>query len=257
MLVTTAEISSWVGSFVWPFIRVSAVLIAAPMFSGRSVSARIRVILAFVVTWMLMPLLPPVPPIQALGLETVLIAMHEIIVGVAIGFSLQLVFQALIIAGEQIALSMGLGFASMVDPQNGVNVPVLSQFLSLFGMLLFLSIDGHILLLDLVAKSFHTLPVGTFEWQFERWRDIAYWGSEMFTAGLWIALPIVAIVKLIYLSLGVMTRAAPQLNIFAVGFPLTMMAGFVSLNFAFPTVVHQFLQTLQHGFRLAQSTIGG
>ncbi len=144
MSLTSAEIMSWVGAFIWPLFRVAALVAAAPVFGARTVSASIKVIFAIVLTLIIVPISPPVPVVDPLSGEAVLIVMNQILIGAAMGLALQLVFAMFIVGGQIIAFQMGLGFASMVDPSSGTQVPVVSQFYVIVLTLVFLALDGHL-----------------------------------------------------------------------------------------------------------------
>jgi flagellar biosynthetic protein FliR len=171
------------------------------------------------------------------------------------GFTLQLVFGALMIAGEAIALGMGLGFASMVDPANGVNVPVVSQFFIIIGTLLFLALGGHLMLIQLVVSSFESLPISSTGVGRDSFWSLVAWGSQMFIGALWIAIPALISMLVITLSMGVMTRAAPQLNIFSVGFPVTMFMGFIILLLVLPGFLPRINQLMLQAMQLSQSIV--
>jgi flagellar biosynthetic protein FliR len=152
-------------------------------------------------------------------------------------------------------MSMGLGFASMVDPTNGVNVPVVSQFFIIIGTLLFLALGGHLMLIQLVVSSFESLPISaTGVGRADFWSLIS-WGSQMFVGALWVAIPALISMLVITLSMGVMTRAAPQLNIFSVGFPVTMFMGFIILLLVMPGLLPRFNQMMLQAMQLSQSLV--
>lgn len=242
MLFTSADIATWIGSLLWPFTRIAAMLAIAPIFGARMVPLRVRLVLALVLTSIVLPLLPPVPVVEPFSAAGVLITAQQILLGLAIGFSLQLVFATLVIAGQTIAMGMGLGFAQMVDPQNGVNVPVIGQYYVVLATLLFLALNGHLALLRMLIDSFTTMPIGVDALGREDFRAIAYWGSRMFGDAVMVALPAVASILLVNISFGVVSRSAPQLNIFGVGFPVTLTLGFIILMFA----ISNLLPQLQH-----------
>jgi len=228
-------------AYYWPFLRISALLLTAPLFSAGSVPVRVRVLLAVMVAALIAPHLAAVPVVDPLSGPGLLFATREVAIGAAIGFSLQVVFAAVVVAGETLAMSMGLGFAMSVDPQNGVQVPVVSQLNVIFATLLFLAIDGHLLLLLAVADSFSVLPVGSALFTSDLFARLALLGSGIFSSALLLALPALTAVLMTNIAFGVITRAAPQLNIFAVGFPVTILVGFVFLLLGLPT----FLTTLR------------
>jgi flagellar biosynthetic protein FliR len=248
MLFTSADIASWIGTLVWPFTSIAAMLAIAPIFGARVVPLRVRLIIALLLTWVVLPLIPPVPAIDPLSAASALVTAQQLLLGLAIGFSLQLILATLVIAGQTIAMGMGLGFAQMVDPQNGVNVPVIGQYYLVIATLLFLAMNGHLALLRVLVDSFHSVPIGIDALSREDFRAIAYWGVRMFGDAVMVALPAVAAVLLVNLSFGVVSRAAPQLNIFGVGFPVTLTLGFVVLVYALsnllPEVQHMLDESL-------------
>ena len=256
MHISGAEIGALVGTFFWPFIRISALFIAAPILGTRMVSARIRVILAVTLTLLVAPLLPDVPVVDVFSITGLLIVLQQVLIGVSMGFVLQMVFSSLVIAGEQMAYAMGLGFASMVDPQNGVSVPVISQFFTVIATLLYLTIDGHAVLIDVLVNSFHSLPIAPLGIERDLFWSVIMWGSQMFIGAVQIALPVVASLLLVYLALGVMTRAAPQLNIFSVGFPLTMLVGFSTIMIFMKLFLPMFTRLLSEGLEFTKTLVG-
>ncbi|MEA2080871.1 MAG: flagellar biosynthetic protein FliR [Pseudomonadota bacterium] len=258
MLFTSADIGTWIGSLVWPFTRIAAMLAIAPIFGARMVPQRARLAIALLLTWIVLPLLPEVPALDPLSLSGALVTAQQLIIGLAIGFSLQLVFATLVIAGQSIAMGMGLGFAQMVDPQNGVNVPVIGQYYVVVATLLFLALNGHLALIQVLVDSFQSLPVGVDALTREDFRGIAYWGVRMFADAIMVALPAVASILLVNLAFGVVSRSAPQLNVFGVGFPVTLTLGFVVLVFAVANLLPQMQHLIDGAFTsLAQFDNGG
>jgi flagellar biosynthesis protein FliR len=247
---TEAQILGQVASFIWPLMRISAMFVAVPLFSLRAVPARVRLILSVAMTFVVMPLLPTFPSIAMFSYEGFMVAIAQIMIGLAIGFIVQLVFSALVFAGQGIALSMGLGFASMVDPQNGQQVPVIAQLYVIAGTLIFLSLDGHLLLIKMLLDSFTSLPIGTDGiTKADIWAIIA-WSSRMFTGGLLLAMPVIVSLLLVNISFGVAARAAPQLNIFSAGFPVTLMLGMLLIWLTLSDVLDQFSGILTNAYDL-------
>ncbi|MBT8146008.1 MAG: flagellar biosynthetic protein FliR [Gammaproteobacteria bacterium] len=242
------------GDFFWPFLRISALFMAAPIFSARAVPVRVRIVLALLITVLVLPSLPFLEAVDPLSAQGMLVVLQQIGIGVVMGLILQIVLAALVMAGQAIATTMGLGFASSVDPQNGVQVAMVGQLYLIIGTLYFLAVDGHLLLIDVLVQSFVYIPIGSNFSAVEVFSNIALFSAEMFVAAVLISLPVVVGVLLVNLAFGVVTRAAPQLNIFAVGFPATMLAGFVlmlfSISVLFPTledffaVGFQFMRTM-------------
>jgi len=253
MNFTGVELTSWLATLLWPFMRIGAMFAAVPIFSSRSVPVRIRVLLAFFISWMLIPVIPAPPPVELISAQALVISIHQVLIGVAMGFILQLVFAAFIIAGQSIAMAMGLGFASMIDPQNGMQVPVVSQIFLIMATLVFLSLNGHLVLIEVLANSFQNLPVGMLVPSRDGLWQLVTWGSNMFAGGMLIALPAVAALLLVNLAFGVTTRAAPQLNIFAVGFPVMIMVGLAFLILTLPTITTHLSRLLLEAFDLIES----
>lgn len=250
MLFTTTQLSAWLGDFLWPLMRVGMVFAVAPIFGGRLVSARFRIVLTVLVTWMLVPVIPAAPAVDPLSGAGVLITLQQLMIGLVLGFMLQMVFAALMIGGQTVALGMGLGFASMVDPQNGITVPVIGQYYVTIASLLFLVLNGHLMLISVLSDSFYSLPVAVDGFTRQTFWDVAIWGSRMFAGGVLIAIPAVTALLLTNIAFGVITRAAPQLNIFGVGFPLTLTLGFVIMFVTIPELLPQFIDLLSEAFDL-------
>ena len=221
------ELVQLVNGLIWPFLRLGALFMAAPILGASSLPVRVRVLLAALTAWLLLPVLPTPPAVDLISGQALLLALEQLLVGLAMGFVLQLVFGAFVLAGQAIAMAMGLGFATAVDPQNGIQVPVVSQAFLLLVTLIFLALQGHLLLIQLLADSFQLLPVGGSALAADAFMGIALWGSYLFAGGLLVALPAVTGLLLVNIAFGVAARAAPQLNIFAVGFPVMILAGFL------------------------------
>ncbi len=252
MSFTEAQLNQLLAAFIWPLLRISAMLSATPVINSRQTPVQYRIGLALVLTWMMMPLLPPPPQVETFSHQALMILLQQIAVGLIMGFVLQMVFGALVFGGQVVAYSMGLGFASMMDPQNGVQVPVVAQFYLILATLLFLVLNGHLLLIDLLYQSFQTFPVAADGITKSGLSEVIGWGTQLFSGGLLMALPVMAALLLVNLGMGVVTRAAPQLNIFAVGFPVTMLIGFLLIWISLPDVMDNFEALLQDGFVLIQ-----
>ena len=248
LTISTEQIALWLGGFFWPFVRISSMMLAAPVFGARMMPVRIRIIMAFTISALTFPMLPPVPAVDPISFPGMEILLQQILIGLSMGFIVQMVFQALVIAGEAIASTMGLGFARMVDPANGVQVPVISQFFVIMATLLFVIMNGHLLLIQLVIRSFEIIPVSSTGLSIPGIKMVVSYAGQMFIGGLMIALPAVTALLVVNVSMGVITRAAPQLNIFAVGFPLMILLGFVFLMATLPSIFSQFTQMLMDSF---------
>lgn len=226
-----------IESFMLPFIRLSALLMAAPFYGARTVPVRIRVLLAVAITLVLMPAMTPFEPVDMFSAQGVLLIIQQVAIGLGMGLILQFVMAAVVLAGHAIATSMGLGFASSVDPQNGIQVTVVGQFYLILATLFFLGIDGHLRLLQLLAMSFQSFPVATYVLNADFFREVAVFSAQMFVTGVLLSLPVMIGVLLINVGFGVMTRAAPQLNIFSIGFPMSMLGGFILMLLSLPVLV--------------------
>ncbi|MFI8580391.1 flagellar biosynthetic protein FliR [Ectopseudomonas khazarica] len=224
--LSNAQISGWVGQFLLPLFRIAAMLMVMPIIGTQLVPTRVRLYLALAISVVLVPTLPSMPQVDALSLRSLLLIVEQVLIGAMLGFVLQLFFHLFIVAGQIIAMQMGLGFASMVDPTNGVSVPVLGQFMLMLVTLLFLAINGHLVALEVLAESFVTLPYGQGLMVDHYWTLAGKLGWVI-GAGLLLTLPAVTALLVINLAFGAMTRAAPQLNIFSIGFPLTLAMGLV------------------------------
>lgn len=243
MHFSSAEIGQYVAHFGWPWIRITAMLLSAPLFSNVQVPVRLRILLSLALTVAVLPAVAAPPAVDLFSLAAILVALQEVLIGVLIGLLLAASFQAVTIAGESISMAMGLGFATMVDPQSGANVPMLSQFLLILTTLLFLSVGGHLMLIELLAASFESMPIAGAGLQRGDLLGVAVFGSQMFAGAVLIALPAVVVLLVVQLAMGVMTRAAPQLNIFSVGFPITILLGFLAvLFFVLPVLQPRLLQ---------------
>lgn len=231
-------------------MRISAMFVSVPLFSIRAVPARVRLILSVAITFVVMPLLPPLPSVEMFSYPGFMMALTQVMIGLTTGFILQLVFAAVIFAGQGIALSMGLGFSMMVDPQSGQQVPVIAQIYTVTTTLIFISLDGHLLLIQMLLDSFKTLPIGIDGIDKAGIWSIVAWSSRMFAGGLLLAMPVIASLLLINIIFGVAARAAPQLQIFSVGFPVTLMLGMLLVWKTLPDVLDQFSGMLTDAYDL-------
>lgn len=257
MHFTSAQLSAAIGSYLWPFFRIAALIGVAPIFGARTVPVRIRLGLALVLTMIVAPVLPPAPaldPISPLGL---MVTVQQVLIGSAMGFAIVLVFDAFVLGGQVFAMQMGLGFASMVDPQRGVQVPMVSQFYVLFATLVFLALNGHLILIQVLVDSFHTMPVAAQGLTAGGLWELVSWGKQMFAGAILVALPAIATLMIVNLAFGVMTRAAPQLNIFAVGFPLSLAVGFIVMMVMLPAAVPQLQNLVNDVFLMIRHMVGG
>lgn len=255
MHFTEQELLAKIALFVWPFIRISSLFMAIPIFSARTTPVKFRLLISFLITWVVIPFIPPLPDVPLMSYAGVMVTIQQMAIGLASAFILQMVFAVLLVGGQSIAYSMGLGFASMVDPASGVQVPVVAQILVITGSLFFMSVNGHLLLIELLIESFKTLPIDVIGLTKADLWAIIIWSGQMFAGGELLALPIMSVVLFVNVSFGVASKAAPQLQIFGVGFPITIMVGLVLIWILMPNVIEAFSIVLADGFQLIKQVL--
>jgi flagellar biosynthetic protein FliR len=225
--IPIAPLIETLAIYIWPFVRIGAFLMVMPLIGGSFTPVRVRLLLAVVLTIAIAPLVPPAATQDVLSVAGLVMMIQEIGIGVGLGFLVQLVFDAIALGGQVIAMSMGLGFAVFLDRARGVSVPVVGQLFLMLGMLVFLSLDGHLALIRLLAESFRAWPISEGGLSLPVLSELLVWTSQLFIFALKIALPAITALLIVNLSFGIMSRAAPTLNLFAVGFPVAMLLGFV------------------------------
>jgi len=249
LTVTSAQLDAWLATFLWPLTRILALLAAAPVLGQTRIPMRVRIGLAIAIVLAIAPTLPAPPSVAPASAAGMLVLATQVVIGLAMGFALRVVFTAVEMAGDLIGLQMGLGFAMFYDPGNVQHTPILGQFMGLIATLTFLSLNGHLLVFSALAESFHRLPIAMSPLPGTWFDTLARHGAVIFAAGLQLALPLVVTMLVVNLALGVLTRSAPQLNIFAVGFPVTLMIGFGALILTLPYFAPLFERTLDQAFR--------
>ncbi|MFN7085454.1 MAG: flagellar biosynthetic protein FliR [Burkholderiales bacterium] len=254
--ISSAELNALLAAFLWPLARILALIMSAPVLSNPALPLRVRVALALLITAIVAPTLGPPPAIDPGSLLGLLILAQQIVIGVALGFAIRIVFVAVEMAGELAGLQMGLGFAVFFDPQNAGQSPVVGQFLEIVAILAFLSMDGHLQMIYLLSGSFTALPVAAATLEAPTFFMLVEWGAEIFRVGVLLALPLLASLLIANLALGVLTRAAPQLNLFAVGFPLTLALGLLMLGLVLPFLTPALTRLFENGLG-AMARLGG
>jgi flagellar biosynthetic protein FliR len=229
LTLNPSDVSMWVGRMWWPVLRIGGFVLTAPAASEAAVPRLVKIVLTLALAFLMAPLVQVPAELSIFSAAGMLSAVLELLIGVSIGMVVYLAFEALVFAGQSISLTMGLGFATLVDPQRGAQTPVLGQMFMIFGILTYLAINGHLLLLGALAESFHTLPIGAAHVDKNFLLSVVLWGARVFDTGLLIALPAVIALVIVNLALGVVTRAAPQLNLFGIGFTITLLSGFLVL----------------------------
>jgi flagellar biosynthetic protein FliR len=232
--LTTAQWNLLLATYFYPFVRVMGYLATDPVLGNRSVPVRLRIGLALAISVAIAPTLGPLPSIDPASPVGLAILAQQLLIGVAIGFAVRVIFAAVEMAGQVMGLQMGLGFATFFDPQTSAQVPVVGQYLGLLAILVFLSINGHSLMLSTLIESFRILPIGTLGLDSNGFAAYARWGAQIFLIGFTLALPVIATLLIANFGIGIISRAAPQMNIFAVGFPFTLLVGFASLYLLVP-----------------------
>jgi flagellar biosynthesis protein FliR len=256
-VVTLSQLEGWIGSAFWPFLRIGACLMVAPMFGASYVPPRIRIVLAAALTVAALPLIPQPQGLTVLSADGVITTVEQLMVGIAMGFALQLMFDALTLGGQILANGMGLGFAFNIDPLRGVTTPALGQFYTLLGILVFLALDGHIALIETLIASFRGLPVGPAGLNPGALHSLADWGEQLFLGALRVALPGMTALLVVNLAFGVTSRAAPALNLFAVGFPITLIFGLVIVLMGLPGIQTVFVDLLTSAFAFLRVLTAG
>lgn len=246
---------SLLTDYFWPFVRIGAFVMVMPVIGGSFVPKQVRLILALALTLAITPLLPAKVSVEFLSLAGLLLTFQEVFIGVAMGFALQLIFDAISLGGQVIAMSMGLGFAVFLDRERGVNIPVLGQLFLLLGMLVFLSLDGHLAIIQLLADSFQILPMATGGLGRVAVWNLLMWSGQVFEVAMKIALPAVTALLVVNLSFGVTSRAAPTLNLFAVGFPVAMLLGFVVIFLSLGSLTENVSRSLDDAFMMIPSLL--
>jgi len=242
---TDAQVLAWITPLLWPFLRVLALFSSLPVFAQRSVPMRLRVALAFLIAFCAQASLPAMPVIALDSANAVLAVIQQVLIGVSLGFAVRLVFAAVEFAGELIGLQMGLNFAGFFDPMSGGDATAASRFFGVSVSWLFIVMGGHLLLIGAVVKSFDAFPVGPDPFAFLRAVQPHVWGAEVFRLGLWIALPLVAMLLFVNLVLGIISRVASQMNIFSIGFPITVSVGLIGMLLTLPMMQVPFTMALE------------
>ena len=253
--LTTGQLETWVAQGFFPFVRVGACLMVAPMFGARFVPARTRVLLAVALTALVAPLAPStgIAPFSPAG---VIVVAQQLLIGVALGFALQVVFDALGLAGQLLANSMGLSFAFNVDPLRGSSTAALGQLYIILATLTFLAMGGHLALLEVLVQGFTTMPIGTTGLGSEGLWNLVLWGGQLFSGAVAVALPGVTALLIVNLAFGVVSRAAPSLNLFAVGFPVSLVIGLLVVLAGIGPLQQGVVQLLGQGFDFLRALTG-
>jgi len=227
MIIPLDSIMDFLTDLMLPFMRISGLFAAMIGLSAKSIPPPVRGLLGIILAFMIMPLVPPVPVEELFSAKTFLLGIQQLLIGIAIGFVSMMVLNTFVLAGQIIAMQTGLGFASIVDPVNGINVPAVGQFYLILATLLFWSLDGHLAMIHMIVISFEAFPIGEAFLTADNMKDIAHWASWMFVSAVTISLAPIVSLLIVNLAFGVMTKASPQLNIFSIGFSISQIMGLI------------------------------
>lgn len=250
--VTSAQLYAWIAAFMWPLTRILALLAIAAPFGNAAVPRRIKIALGIGIAILIAPNVPALPALDPMSLPGLLILVQQMIIGMAMGMAIRIVFAAVEMAGQLISMTMGLSFAVFFDPTSQGQTAAISQLFSLLATLIFLSINGHLVLISALADSFITLPISAEPMSMEGLRQMVNWSGIIFSMGLQMAMPVIGVLLVTNLALGVLTRAAPQLNLFGIGFPITLSAGMILISVSMPYMLTPMERLMDNGIRMVK-----
>ncbi len=249
--VSAATLYTWIAAFLWPLTRILGLISVAPLFGHSSTPIPVKIGLGVFLALIVAPNLTHLPDVNPASLPGMLILIQQFIIGTAMGFAMNIVFMAADMAGSMISMTMGLGFASFFDPQTGGQTTSISQLLTLLTTLMFLSINGHLVLIQQLIDSFTTLPIGMWPGN-HLFLQMVNWSGIIFSAAIQLSLPVIAALLITNIALGILTRAAPQLNLFGIGFPITIGMGFLAVALSLPYLAMPVQRLLHQGLDFAQ-----
>ncbi|MBN8413700.1 flagellar biosynthetic protein FliR [Halomonas cupida] len=253
--VTFDQLHAWLSLFLWPMMRITALMLSAPLWGHSAVPTQAKIGLAGAIAILISPMLPPLPDIPIASWAGLGLVVEQLVIGVAMGLCIRVLLVVVQATGEFIGLQMGLAFATFFDPSSGTNMVVVSRYLYMITLLMFLAINGHLIVLELLITSFETLPIGIQRFNPDAFIMLARYGGTIFATGLLLALPLVAPLLTINLALGILNRAAPQLTVFNIGFPTSLTVG-LALLMMLMTDLGRFLQHHFHqGLNVLQSLL--
>ncbi len=253
LTLTSIEMNTWIASLLWPLTRILGLVASAPLFGHNSFPRSAKVGLGVLLAMIIAPTVPAVPAADPFSMAGLMILVQQLLIGVAMGFSMRIVFAAVEMAGEVASMTMGLGFATVFDPQSRGRSSAVSQFVALLATMAFLSVNGHLVLLEVLAESFVSLPISETPMSGTMALQVVRWASIIFKTGLQLALPIVAALLITTVALGILTRAAPQLNIFGIGFPISLGVGLLLLSQTLPYMAGPLQALFNQGFETSRS----
>lgn len=248
-------IISLISKGLWPLFRITGLFLSMPLISSTYVPRRIKIVLICAFSLVCAPLMTDKLSFLDFEGRYILILIHEVMLGFIMGFVLQIVFQVFVMGGQIIAMQAGLGFATMVEPATKASVPLISQFYLLVISLIFLSLNGHLALFDALMESFVEMPVGKLSLGLSSLDAVLHFSGWMFKEAVLVSLPAILALLIVNLAFGIMTRIAPQLNIFSLGFPITLLMGIVILGFSLTGVADEMRDAMEDGLKLIKGVI--
>jgi flagellar biosynthetic protein FliR len=247
---TSNDLYTLIAGFLWPLTRIVGLLAVAPLYGNVSVPATVKIGLGVLLAMIIAPTVPALPALDPISLPGVLILAQQLLIGLAMGMAMRIVFACMELAGELAGMTMGLGFATFFDPQSQGRSIAISQFLSLVTILLYLALNVHLSLLSALADSFRSMPISDAPMGTHLFEQISGWAGKIFSAGVQLALPIVAALLITNVGLGILARSAPQLNLFGIGFPVTLTVGFVMIAIVTPYLGTPLAHLFQEGLEM-------
>jgi flagellar biosynthesis protein FliR len=213
----------------WPFCRIMALLSAAPVLGDGSVPVTVRLLLSLVLAVVMLPVAQPTVAIDPLSLHAVVATIEQVAIGGLLGLALHFTVSVIMVLGYLVSSQMGLAMAVMNDPLTGISSDVVSSLLSILGILVFFSVDGHLLVTQVLGASFQQWPVGSGI-PVPALRTVAFSVAWVFSAALLLALPVVLATLVVQIGFGLLARVAPTLNLFALGFSVVTLFGVSMLS---------------------------
>lgn len=245
---TIDQLYLWINAFLWPFFRVLGLFMVAPLFSESSIPLQVKVGAAVLISLVIAPTLAPMPALPTASWEALWLALQQVLIGIALGFVMRIVFAIVMLAGEFIGFQMGLSFASFFDPGTGAQTAVISRLLNLVAMLVFLAVNGHLVMLNAFMHTFDIIPIAPGSLNPNGWGVLIEWTRELFLSGMLLALPLLIILLTMNLAFGILNRTAQQITIFAVGFPITLTTGLIILTIVIPKTAPFLMQLFEAGY---------
>ncbi|NLJ62909.1 MAG: flagellar biosynthetic protein FliR [Alcaligenaceae bacterium] len=245
---TIDQLYLWINAFLWPFFRVLGLFMVAPLFSESSIPLQVKVGAAVLISLVIAPTLAPMPALPTASWEALWLALQQVLIGIALGFVMRIVFAIVMLAGEFIGFQMGLSFASFFDPGTGAQTAVISRLLNLVAMLVFLAVNGHLVMLNAFMHTFDIIPIAPSSLNPNGWGVLIEWTRELFLSGMLLALPLLIILLTMNLAFGILNRTAQQITIFAVGFPITLTTGLIILTIVIPQTAPFLMQLFEAGY---------